>query len=157
MQFRGVDATPYWRDYGTGSSPGGGAAASGPCHKRGIGGRACVYRNDAMLSCAVPGGPVTHPGSAKDWGPTLLAMGFRAHARDGYRAVNGQFNTCSAEAYAPVLADIVVMQGTSASEHEHMAGFNGTAWVSDFVQRDLWPGPSYRKEKPAHAIYRWPH
>jgi hypothetical protein len=92
--------------------------------------------------------PATHPRSA---------MGFREHARNGYLAVNGQFNAGSNEPYVPALGDIVVMQGTSGSEHGHMAGYNGTAWVSDFVQRDLWPGPSYRKEKPAYAIFRWPH
>ena len=101
--------------------------------------------------------PATWPVSAKDWGPTLLAMGFREHARNGYLAVNGQFNACSIEPYVPALGDIVVMQATSTSEHGHMAGYNGTAWVSDFVQRDMWPGPSYRKEKPAHAMYRWPY
>jgi type VI secretion system secreted protein VgrG len=85
-----------------------------------------------------------HPISAKDWGPTLLRIGF-------FVADNGL--TC----FLPAKGDVVVIQKTSASSDGHMAGYDGTQWISDFVQREMWPGPSYRNEKPAHAFYRWPH
>ena len=85
-----------------------------------------------------------HPISAKDWGPTLLRMGF-------FVADNGL--TC----FPPTKGDVVVIQRTSASSDGHMAGYDGTKWISDFVQREMWPGPSYRNEKPTHAFYRWPH
>lgn len=113
------------------------------------------YVRHALASAGLA--PSTHPVSAKDWGPTLLGMGFKEHARNGYLAVNGQFNACSIDPYVAELGDVVVIQGTSTSADGHMAGYTGTAWVSDFVQREMWPGPTYRKEKPAYAIYRWPY
>jgi hypothetical protein len=84
-----------------------------------------------------------HPVAAKDWGPTLRRMGF-------FVVDNGM--SC----FLPVKGDVVVIQQTSASSYGHMAGYDGTKWISDFVQREMWPGPSYRNEKPAHAFYRRP-
>ncbi len=83
--------------------------------------------------------PITWPVPAKDWGPTLVALGFTVTPAAGY---------------TPALGDVVVIQGTSDSEAGHIAGYDGKYWVSDFVQNDLWPGPAYRKEKPSYALYR---
>lgn len=33
--------------------------------------------------------------------------------------------------------------------------WNGENWVSDFVQKTLYPGSAYRKAKPNYKIYRW--
>ena len=111
------------------------------------------YVRHALSAAGVS--PATWLESAKDWGPSLVSVGFKEHAKNGYLAVGGLFNACSIEPFVPALGDVVVTQGTSRSADGHMAGYNGTAWVSDFVQRELWPGPSYRKEKPAYVVYRW--
>jgi hypothetical protein len=82
-----------------------------------------------------------HPVNAKEWGPTLLRIGFIPVAEDGFIAQ---------------LGDIAVIQGTSESVPGHIEGFDGTNWVSDFIQHAFWPGPSFRNEKPAFVVYRWP-
>ena len=81
-----------------------------------------------------------HPVDAKDWGPTLLHAGFTAVTDVPYVAQQ---------------ADVVVIQPTSKNPHGHIAGFDGTSWISDFVQREMWPGPTYREEKPPHIFYRF--
>lgn len=59
------------------------------------------------------------------------------------------------KAYAPLKGDVVVIQPyAGGSPHGHIALYSGTAWVSDFVLRDMWGGPGYRKAKPKSAIYR---
>ncbi len=83
-----------------------------------------------------------HPYYAKDWGPTLVRLGFVL--------VAGAQN-------APWVGDVAVIQGTSTSAPGHIEGFDGKNWTSDFVQPAFWPGPSYRAEKPAYATYRWPY
>ena len=60
------------------------------------------------------------------------------------------------DGYTVQLGDIAVIQSTSESVPGHIEGFDGTNWVSDFVQQAFWPGPSFRKEKPAYVVYRWP-
>jgi hypothetical protein len=85
--------------------------------------------------------PATWPVAAKDWGPILAGQSFVAVPVGGY---------------TPKLADIAVIQATSESQYGHIEGYSGTNWVSDFVQREFWPGPSFRAEKPAFTVYRWP-
>src|SRR5215469_222638 len=86
--------------------------------------------------------PNSHPLSAKDWGPTLVILGFSVGPSDSSDAQ---------------LGDIAVIQSTSESADGHIEGFDGTEWISDFVQtRGFWPGPSFRAETPSFAIYRWP-
>jgi hypothetical protein len=86
--------------------------------------------------------PATHPVSAKDWGATLETLGFAPVLGDPANAV---------------LGDIAVIQTTSESRDGHIEGFDGTEWISDFVQkRGFWPGPSFRAEQPAFVLYRWP-
>jgi hypothetical protein len=86
--------------------------------------------------------PASHPVSAKDWGPTLEALGFAPMQGDASDAQ---------------LGDVAVIQATSDCGDGHIEGCDGTEWISDFVQqRGFWPGPSYRAEKPAFVLYRWP-
>ena len=80
-----------------------------------------------------------HPVSAKDYGPFLKKVGF---------------TTVTPEGYVPQLGDIVVIQRTSKSADGHIEGFDGQTWISDFVQREFWPGPSYRTERPRFEIFR---
>lgn len=84
-----------------------------------------------------------HPGIAKSYGPYLLAHGFAAVAMTG------------STAYVATKGDVVVIQSyPGGSQAGHIAMFNGSQWVSDFKQRDMWAGPGYRTHKPLYAIYR---
>lgn len=77
---------------------------------------------------------------AKDYGPALTALGFTKVA---------------VEAYTPVKGDIVVLQPPKGQTAGHIEIYNGTTWVSDFVQsQNIYPGPAYRKEKVSYEIYR---
>ena len=78
-----------------------------------------------------------HPKHAKDWGLMLARLGFR----------------CTSD--AAKIGDIIVMQGTSTSSSGHIEFYDGKNWVSDFVQREIWPGPGYRVEKPQYETYRY--
>jgi hypothetical protein len=87
-----------------------------------------------------------HHVSAKDYGSSLLRVGFRkivdAHATKQYIHQAG---------------DIAIIQPIDGHPHGHMAMFNGTRWVSDFVQNHgVYPGHSYRLLQPTYAIYRFP-
>ena len=82
----------------------------------------------------------SQPGSAKKYGPPLVAAGYTALPVAGYAATRG---------------DIFVMQPADKPEgHGHIAMFDGEVWISDFKQRDMWGGPTARKVKPAYVIYR---
>lgn len=85
----------------------------------------------------------SHPALAKAWGPTLLRIGFhtiKVEKPDIFHFMTG---------------DVMVMEpyknGNPAS---HIAGFDGRNWISDFIQRDFWGGPGYRKERPGYVVYR---
>jgi hypothetical protein len=75
---------------------------------------------------------------AKDYGPSLTAAGFGPITDTGI--------------YLP--GDVVVINGYATHESGHMAMFNGTNWVSDFVQKDLYPGSGYKVNRPTYIIYR---
>ena len=82
----------------------------------------------------------SQPGSAKNYGTPLTAAGYTA---------------LPAANYVPAKGDVFVMQQTSVEQqHGHIAMFDGTIWISDFKQRDMWGGPTARKVKPAYVIYR---
>lgn len=78
---------------------------------------------------------------AKDYGPRLVQMGFEE---------------VSAAGYVPQKGDVVVFDPPAGQVAGHIEMWSGSRWVSDFRQRtdDVYPGPAYRKEKTAHAIYR---
>jgi len=85
--------------------------------------------------------PASHPVSAKDWGPTLESLGFRPTDSDGSDARAG---------------DVAVIEPPRGERHGHIAGFDGTNWISDFVQmRGLYPGPAYREQRVPFVVYRW--
>jgi hypothetical protein len=84
-----------------------------------------------------------HPTPAREYGPTLVRNGFHAITVDD-------------PAKFPFLrGDIVVMEPTKhGNPAGHIAGYDGTNWVSDFVQHGFWPGRAYEKEKPSYVVYR---
>jgi len=93
---------------------------------------------------AIEAGGVTiappRPVYAKDYGPKLASLGFsKVEATD----------------YVPRKGDIAVIQPPKGQTAGHIQIYNGTNWVSDFVQGSgIYPGPAYRKEKVAYEIYR---
>lgn len=78
--------------------------------------------------------------SAKDYGQSLQSIGFLpiGRAASGYEQ-----------------ADVVIIEGFIGHPHGHMAMFNGSLWVSDFKQQDIYPGASYKKAQPGYTIYRY--
>lgn len=81
--------------------------------------------------------------SAKDYGSSLAAAGF---------TTSPAFNETQAQ-----LGDVAIVQPIEGHPHGHMCMFDGSYWVSDFVQtRGVYPGPAYRRVKPAFSIYRYP-
>jgi len=91
---------------------------------------------------AVEAGGVTlaRHNSAKDYGPSLEAVGFL------------ELNFCP-RAYAK--GDVAVIDGFAGHVHGHMQMYDGTQWISDFKQRDFWPGAAYRTANPAYKVYRY--
>jgi len=83
---------------------------------------------------------VGHPELAKDWGPTLLRIGFSSVQFVGY---------------TPEIGDVIVIQASSKEKAGHIEGYDGQHWISDFVQREMWPGPRFRIEAPHYDIYRF--
>ncbi len=83
-----------------------------------------------------------HPVYAKNWGPTLIKMGFVEVSKEGY---------------TPKLGDVVVLNPpVDDSKPGHIQIFNGSIWVSDFNQSaDIWPGKAYRTAKKSYWIYRY--
>lgn len=82
-------------------------------------------------------------GSAKDYGPSLTAVGFMA--------------VSTGASYHHRAGDVGIVQPIPGHPHGHMAMFDGKHWISDFEQlHGIYPGKGYRKDKPPYAIYRYP-
>ena len=78
--------------------------------------------------------------SAKNLGPSLIGAGFQPISNQG-----------------PFQAgDVVIIQNFAGNEHGHAEMYTGTQWISDFRQRELYPGPGYRSAKPPYQAYRHP-
>ncbi|HVO79155.1 MAG TPA: RHS repeat-associated core domain-containing protein [Terriglobales bacterium] len=78
--------------------------------------------------------------NGKDYGPYLSDAGFSEVPLDGYQ---------------PQAGDVAVVQPyPGGNQAGHVAGYDGTNWVSDFPQSGLYPGPGYRLYKPPYAICR---
>ena len=77
--------------------------------------------------------------SAKDYGANLEVWGFEE---------------INKENYVPQKGDVRIIQPPQGETHGHMNMYNGERWVSDFIERDYWPGPAYRREEPDYQIFR---
>lgn len=84
---------------------------------------------------------IGRPRDAKDYGPFLERLGFRKLTVD--------------RSYVPMPGDIAVMPGNARSSAGHVEGWDGRNWISDFVQREIFPGPAYRT-KGVYDVYRYP-
>jgi hypothetical protein len=80
-----------------------------------------------------------HPELAKDYGPYLERYGF-SPVQSG--------NSVSQP------GDVCVIQGFEGHPAGHIVMFDGTKWISDFVQRDIWAGPEFRERRPPMQVYR---
>jgi len=98
-------------------------------------GKCAQYVREAIESGGVV---LTRTNSAKDYGPSLTRVGFKLVATTAYQK-----------------GDVAVIQGFAGHPHGHMQMFDGSSWISDFVQRDFWPGEDYRKTKPSFSLYRF--
>ena len=78
----------------------------------------------------------SHPVAAADWGNTLMKI--------GYRQINPKFD-------APKEGDIYIIDRTSKHVYGHIAGFNGTQWVSDFKQKSY---DVYNEKGLTYKYYR---
>lgn len=82
--------------------------------------------------------------SGKDFGPVVLQLGF--HEITVENPDTSQF----------IKGDVMVMEPYSGGNpHGHVAGFDGSKWISDFIQTDFWAGPGYRAERPGYVVYRY--
>jgi hypothetical protein len=83
------------------------------------------------------------PATGGQFGPTLQLLGFHeisVENPDTFNFMNG---------------DVMVMDSYKGGNAGHVAGYDGKQWISDFVQKDFWAGPQYRKERPHYAVYRY--
>jgi hypothetical protein len=85
-----------------------------------------------------------HPAWAVNWGPKLIEIGFRPVLLE------------PGASYQPEAGDVVIFQPVREGHPAgHIQAFDGAHWISDFVQRDFWPGPKYRTERPENVVYRF--
>jgi hypothetical protein len=123
-----------------------------------------------------------HPGSAKDYGETLLAAGFKKFYEFRpiliadpppedtvlpqtrwaiqFGELQGVVKLALSTAarrqdYQAGKGDVAVIQPYQGGDpNGHICMYDGDQWVSDFKQRDMWGGPGYRKNKPVCIVYR---
>lgn len=103
------------------------------------------------VTIRIPRPRIGNSASACDYGPSLVAIGFRpvftytGNGPTGTTSITGQ-----------QVGDVVVIQPIAGHPHGHIALYNGQKWVSDFVQQvGFYPGSSYRNAKPAYILYRY--
>jgi hypothetical protein len=101
-------------------------------------GRCARYTREAIEA----GGLTLHRhADAKDYGDSLERAGFVGYEPaeiDGYRK-----------------GDVVVFDAFPGHPHGHMEMYDGRRWISDFEQRDIYPGPAYRAARPSYTVYRY--
>lgn len=91
------------------------------------------------LAILAGGVKVPNTDYAKDYGAELLRAGF-SELPSGSTLLSG---------------DVAVIQPYSGGNGiGHMTMYDGTQWISDFVQKSMYPGPGYRKMQPSFKIYR---
>lgn len=63
------------------------------------------------------------------------------------------FIEVSLENYTPQAGDIVVHERQEGHPWGHIAMYDGSVWISDFIQRDMFGGSAYR-DNPDYSIWR---
>lgn len=54
----------------------------------------------------------------------------------------------------PHAGDIAVIQNIVGHDSGHVCIYDGQQWISDFVQRSLYPGQAYRNIQPHYELFR---
>lgn len=89
--------------------------------------------------------------SAKNYGPWLIENNFKV-VDNAITVSSGSVFTISGQQ----AGDVVVIQAAPHHVHGHMAMFNGTHWVSDFVQeKGFYPAQIYRDQNIPYKLYRY--
>ena len=89
--------------------------------------------------------------SAKNYGPWLIENNFKVVDNVTTVRSDGVFTISDQQT-----GDVVVIQAAPHHLHGHIAMFNGTHWVSDFVQeRGFYPAQVYRDQNIAYKLYRY--
>ncbi|SUF61058.1 Beta-N-acetylglucosaminidase precursor [Salmonella enterica] len=89
--------------------------------------------------------------SAKNYGPWLIENNFKVVDNATTVSSGGVFTISGQQA-----GDVVVIQAAPHHVHGHMAMFNGTHWVSDFVQeKGFYPAQIYRDQNIPYKLYRY--
>jgi len=124
-------------------------------HKRRTTAHQCAhYVVNAITNSAGGGQTMARAEDAKDNGPNLEAAGFRSVASGPDPAGKGDDKFPAG--YTPQKGDVAVIQPyAGGNQSGHMAMFDGTHWVSDFEQRGMYSGPTYRAKAPSYKIYRY--
>lgn len=78
----------------------------------------------------------SHPVAASDWGGTLAQIGFKQ--------IQPEFDH-------PQEGDIYIIRRTNKHIYGHIAGFNGSQWVSDFKQKSY---DVYKEDGLKYEYYR---
>lgn len=78
----------------------------------------------------------SHPVAASDWGGTLAQIGFKQ--------IQPEFDH-------PQEGDIYIIRRTNKHVYGHIAGFNGSQWVSDFKQKSY---DVYKEDGLKYEYYR---
>ncbi|MEJ5115676.1 hypothetical protein [Erwinia billingiae] len=103
------------------------------------------------VTVQIPSPRIGNSASACDYGPSLVAVGFKA-----VYTYTGSGPTDTAIISGQQAGDVVVIQPIVGHPHGHIALFNGRNWVSDFLQLNgFYPGKLYRNIKPAYILYRY--
>ncbi|QBI04975.1 hypothetical protein EYF70_10795 [Pseudoduganella albidiflava] len=93
--------------------------------------------------------------SACDYGNSLEAVGFKT-------VFDNNNLMCSKVTFKPIAGDVAIFDAFEGHRHGHIQMFNGVQWISDFLQKNiypdqapgLYPGGSYRKPEIPFKIYR---
>ncbi|GEM_PF-614789 len=89
--------------------------------------------------------------SAKNYGPWLVENNFKVIDNATTVSSGGVFTISGQQT-----GDVVVIQAAPHHVHGHMAMFNGTHWVSDYVQeKGFYPAQIYRDQNIPYKLYRY--
>lgn len=80
---------------------------------------------------------------AKTYGPILLRNAFHEVTVDDPATTTF------------IKGDVVIFQNYPGGDvNGHIEGYDGTNWISDFIQTGFWPSHSYVKGAAGYAVYR---
>ncbi|ELY4819212.1 hypothetical protein SM094_003911 [Cronobacter malonaticus] len=89
--------------------------------------------------------------AAKDYGAWLESIGFEADKSATTINTGGVYSVSSQRA-----GDVVVIQNAPGHQYGHMTMFNGTSWVSDYVQdKGFYPAQVYRDQNTKYVLYHY--